>query len=206
MIPLLLPSRSKTALRGALWVLTHSTTLPHRAKRKVEAVAAPAARAAQPRAPWGPQRDARAAWQTWWTHWNNARWKSWSRTSQKVSDERGHLCGQMCDLQLLAISLAPCRSFITFCCLSLFFFLSVLFSSRLYQSLSLSPSVMNPCTFRWEGSLCFSSTQTDSISCLGLLSAMLCIFITTWQMRCMRACVCSVYLRVQKASKHPWIP
>lgn len=79
------------ALRGAPWVLTLSTMLPHQAKKRAEVGGASAATGARPRAPWAPPRDARAAWQTWWTHWNNARWRSWSKTSQKVSDERKRL-------------------------------------------------------------------------------------------------------------------
>lgn len=88
------------ALRGAHWVLSPSTMLPHRAKRRAEVGAVPAATGARQQAPWAPPRDARAAWQMWWTHWNNARWRSWSKMSQKVSDERRRLCSQMCDLQV----------------------------------------------------------------------------------------------------------
>lgn len=73
----------------------------------------------------------------------------------------------MCDLQP-AIALAPRRSFFFFYH-TLLSYLSSSLSTALSVSLSLSPSVMNPYTFRWEASLCFSSTQTDSISCLGLL-------------------------------------
>lgn len=180
------------ALRGAPWVLTLSTMLPHQAKKRVEAGGASAATGARPRAPWAPPRDARAAWQMWWTHWNNARWRSWSKTSQKVSDERKrllqpdvwsagphHLPGSAPDFYYTLLSF-PSSS-------SSSFFLSVLFSF----SLSLFPSVLNPHTFRWEASLCFfSSIQTDSIGCLGLLSTVPCIFITTWQIRCKCGCTC----------------
>lgn len=126
------------ALRGALWVLTPSTTLPHQAKRKAEAGGDPAAMGVRPQAPWGLQRDARAAWQTWWTHWNNAKWRSWSRMSRKVSDERGHLHGQMCARQLLAISLdsgSTCLSFFwsRFLYGSIAFFLSLCYEPTRIQ-------------------------------------------------------------------------
>lgn len=150
------------ALRGAPWVLTLSTMLPHQAKKRVEAGGASAATGARPRAPWAPPRDARAAWQMWWTHWNNARWRSWSKTSQKVSDERKrllqpdvwsagphHLPGSAPDFYYTLLSF-PSSS-------SSSFFLSVLFSF----SLSLFPSVLNPHTFRWEASLCFFFQHTD---------------------------------------------
>lgn len=67
--------------------------------------------------------------------------------SQKVSDERGRSCCQMCDLQLPAMALAHTLLSYRTVVLSPFFFLYVL-SVPLHQSVSLSPSVANTYTFR----------------------------------------------------------
>lgn len=161
--PLLSP-RSKMAARGALWVLTPTTTLPHQAKRRVEAGAGPAVMGVLPRAPLGPQRDVRAALQTWWTHWNNARWRSWLRTSQKVSDER-NACAARCVIWSSPPCLWLCAALLSHSVVcALFFFLSVLFSLWLCLYKSLSPSVMNPHTFRWEASLCFFPAHRQTAS------------------------------------------
>lgn len=169
------PCRSTMASRGALWVHTHSTMLPHQVKKRAEVGGEPAATAALQLAPWGPPRDAKAAWLMLWTHWNNARWRNWSKASQKVSDENPDV----------SVSLARRHDFY-------YPLLSSLSSSVISPlCLFLLYSVLNPLMFRQEQSLCLSRIQTDSFSCLGLLSAMLCIFITTWQVRCALVCMCS---------------
>lgn len=74
--------------------------------------------------------------------------------SQKVSDERGHLCRQICDLQPPVRWLHTTldlfgffkKNFITLSTIFSTSFVHVLVSQRLLQSLS--PSVMNPYTFR----------------------------------------------------------
>lgn len=76
-------------------------------------------------------------------------------------------------------------------CLFLSFFLSFISFAVPSPCLFLFCSALNPLIFRQEESLCLPRTQTDSFSCLGLLSATLCIFITTWQVRCAPGCMCS---------------